>query len=231
MEHEEIHELTAAYALDALSEQEEAELEAHLRHCARCRTDLAAFHDTAAALAYAAPSASPPPALRGQMLAKAREERGNVVSLRPRRTLRVLTAAAAIAAIGLGIWAVTQTMSLSDERTARNRLEDTVALLADPGAQRVPVSGGEGTLVFAPDGRAALVLERLVPAPAGRTYEAWVSQDGAMRPAGVFEATGDATVFVLKRSLPSGAGVAVTIEPTGGRQQPSGAPILTAETA
>jgi anti-sigma factor RsiW len=230
MEHEEVHELTAAYALDALSDEEEAELEEHLRHCPACREKLAAFHDTAASLAYAAPPAAPSPDLRERILEKAREERTKVVPLRPRRTYRALTAVAAVLALSFGIWAIAATRSLSNERSARDRLETQMALLADPASKRVSVTGAEGELVFAPDGKAALVLNALDPAPAGRTYEAWVSVDGAMRPAGTFDSSGGRTVFLLGRELPPGAGVAVTVEPGQGSAQPSGAPIISAET-
>ncbi|MGH2450297.1 MAG: anti-sigma factor, partial [Candidatus Limnocylindria bacterium] len=84
MERGEVHGLTAAYALDALGDAAEAEYEAHLRHCERCRDELAAFQEAATALAHAAPPAAPPPALRERILEQARSERPNVVPLRPR---------------------------------------------------------------------------------------------------------------------------------------------------
>ena len=40
MEQDTVHELTAAYALDALTDEEASEYEEHLRHCALCREDL-----------------------------------------------------------------------------------------------------------------------------------------------------------------------------------------------
>jgi hypothetical protein len=51
-----------------------------------------------------------------------------------------------------------------------------------------------------------------------------------MRPAGTFDSSGGRTVFLLGRELPPGAGVAVTVEPGQGSAQPSGAPIISAET-
>lgn len=234
MEREEVHELTAAYALDALGDADEAEYEAHLRHCERCREELAAFQETATALAFGVPPAAPPPALRERILEQARSERPNVVPLRPRRALRAATAVAATAAaaaVGVGIWAAGLSSSLSEERAARDRLEHATQILAQPEAERVPVEGAQGVLVVAPTGEAALVLTGLDPAPAGRTYEAWVIEETTPRPAGLFDVRDDPTVVALERSVPAGAIVAVTLEPDGGVDQPTGAPVFTAETA
>ena len=80
-----LHELTPAYALDALDPSEEREYEEHLARCERCREELVGLRETAAALAYAAEPASPSPLLRGRILEAARADRpANVVPLRPR---------------------------------------------------------------------------------------------------------------------------------------------------
>ena len=234
MEREEVHELTAAYALDALGDAEDAEYEAHLRHCERCRDELAAFQGVATALAHAAPPAAPPPALRERILEQARGERSNVVAMHPRWALRAagaVAAAAAAVAIGLGVWAAGLSSSLSEERAARDRLEEATAILADPNAERVPVDGADDVLVGAPGGEGAVVVTGLDPAPAGRTYEAWVIEEQTARPAGLFDARGERTVVALERSVPPGAVVAVTLEPEGGVDQPTGEPLVTAETA
>ncbi len=233
MEREEVHELTAAYALDALGDAEEAEYEEHLRHCERCREELAAFQETATALAFAAPAAAPPPALRERILEQARSERPNVVPLPPRWTRRAATAVAATAAaaaVGVGVWAAGLSSTLGEERAARDRLEQATAILARPDAERIRVEGANGALVVAPTGEAALVLTGLDPLPAGRTYEAWVIADEKPRPAGLFDVRDETTVVALERSVPAGAVVAVTIEPEGGVEEPTGEPLFTAET-
>src|ERR687883_22553 len=107
MEAESIHELTAAYALDALDSDEEREYEEHLARCTRCREDLASFSEAAPSLAYGVESPPPPPGLRDRILEQARSERPNVVPLKPRRTRTwaipaAAAAVAACAAIGLG---------------------------------------------------------------------------------------------------------------------------------
>jgi anti-sigma factor RsiW len=228
------HELTAAYALDALGDADEAEYEEHLRHCERCREELAAFQETATALAYAAPPAAPPPALRERILEQARRERPNVVPLRPRWALRAASAAAAaaaLAAVGVGVWAAELSSSLGEERAARDRLEHATEILARPDAERIRIEGADGALVLAPNGEAALIVTGLEPPPAGQTYEAWVIAGEKPRPAGLFGVREETTVVALERSVPAGAIVAVTLEPEGGVEEPTGAPLFTAETA
>src|SRR5439155_21657876 len=136
MEADAIHELTAAYALDALDEQEEREYEAHLARCPRCREELASFTETATSLAYGVESPTPPPDLRGRILARARSERPNVVPLRPawRSWTAAAAALAACAAIGLGIWAVTLSRSLDHMRSARDQDARVLSILGDPAA-------------------------------------------------------------------------------------------------
>jgi anti-sigma factor RsiW len=234
MGREEVHELTAAYALDALGDAEEAEYEAHLRHCERCRDELAAFQGTATALAYAAPPAAPPPGLRERILEQARSERANIVPLRPRWALRAATAVAAAAAavaVGVGVWAAGLSSSLDEERASRDRLEHATALLARPDAKRIPVEGADGALVVAPTGEAALVVRGLDPPPAGQTYEAWVIMHKKARPAGLFAGREETTVVPLEHSVPPGAVVAVTLEHEGGVNEPTGNPLFTAKTA
>ncbi len=82
MEADGIHDLTAAYALDALDAEEERRYEAHLGTCPRCREELTSLRDTSAMLAYAVDAPAPPASLRGRILEQAVSERPNVVPLR-----------------------------------------------------------------------------------------------------------------------------------------------------
>jgi anti-sigma-K factor RskA len=233
MESERLHDLTAAYALDALDEDEQREYEEHLRSCARCREELAGFQETAGALAFAAGAPSPPPALRERILAQVS---GNgalapVIPLRRRRAFQAVTAfaaAAACIAIGLGIWASSLRNSLGAERQARSRLTE---LVADPAARRIALQGADGQLVVTPHGDAALVVRGLSRAPEGRTYEAWVIAKGAPRPAGTFAGGAGREIVLLSRRVTPGTVVAVTVERAGGSAKPTTKPFIQANTA
>jgi anti-sigma-K factor RskA len=227
MEADAIHELTAAYALDALDEQDEREYEEHLARCPTCREELAALSEAATSLAYGVESPPPPPSLRDRILQQARAERPNVVPLRPawRSWPVAAAAAAACAAIGLGIWAASLSSSLDRERSARDRQERILSIVGDPGARHVALNGARGSLVVSRSGAAALVVAHLRSAPPGKTYEAWVIRNRSPRPAGTFQ---DAGAVRLTRPVPEGAVVAITIERRGGVDAPTGRPIATA---
>jgi anti-sigma factor RsiW len=229
-----MHDLTAAYALDALDAEEAREYEDHLATCEKCRDELVLLGGAAGALAFAVESPAPPPELRSRILESARAERPNVVPLRPRWTgvTSAIAAAAAVAAIGFGIWAAVLSHSLDSERSARDQADRALSVLSDPAASRFALRGKTGgSLVVAQDGRAALVVSRLAPAPSGKTYEAWVIEGGVPVRAGTFEGGRDTSAVPLDRTVPAGATVAVTVEPTPGRDQPSGSIVLSGKTA
>jgi anti-sigma factor RsiW len=219
------HDQLAAYALDALDDHERSEFEAHLAQCDACRAELAGFLETAGMLAYAAEGPAPPDALREQILEDARRERPSqsVVVLRPRRALRltaIAAAAAVAAAIGLGIWAASLSNSLDEERSARAAEARAAAILADADSTRIPL-GERGALVRSPNGESVMLVRSLPAAPAGKTYEAWVIEGGKPVKAGLFEGGGQ-QIVLLEQPVREGATVAVTLEPEGGSDQPTG---------
>ena len=69
MTHDEIRESLPAYALDALSPDERAAVEMHLRTCAACAEDVAGLSGVGERLALLAEGRDPPPGLRPRLLA------------------------------------------------------------------------------------------------------------------------------------------------------------------
>jgi anti-sigma-K factor RskA len=228
MEADTVHDLTAAYALDALDTEDAREYEAHLARCERCRTDLAALSDAAAALAYATDSPAPPPELRARILQQAVHERENVVPLHSRwlRPLVGVAAVAACAALALGIWAATLSSELDDKSASVDRQQRVAAILAQPDAETI--SFPRGTLVVTPSGQAALILRNLEDAGPGRTYEAWIGVQGKALPAGLFDG-GDVVALPLDGRVPEGALVMVTEETEGGVATPTSEPFIRVE--
>jgi anti-sigma-K factor RskA len=199
MTNEDLHELTAAYALDALDDDERREFEAHLRDCDQCRAELAELAGTVGALAYAAEGPAPPDELRNRVLVAAREEGpSNVVALRPRRTrlyAGAALAAVAAVAIAIGLWTGLSGGSSQDKLAlAVNRTDATM------------------TVTGLPD------------APAGKTYEVWVIEGATPARAGLFHQGGKQTIR-LSRPVPASAQVAITIEAAGGVDAPTTTPL------
>jgi hypothetical protein len=228
MEANALHDLTAAYALDALDPEDARVYEAHLARCQRCRDELAALSEAAGALAVATEAPAPPPELRARILQQAQRERANVVPLRP-RWLAPVAAAAAVAAcvaIGLGIWAASLSSKLDRRDAELARQQRVAAILASPQARTIPCA--RGTLVVAHNGDAALVVHKLAPPPEGKTYEAWISAGGAPRPAGTFDG-GEAVAVPLEGSVEPGASVLVTEERSGGVSAPTQQPFLSVQ--
>jgi anti-sigma-K factor RskA len=191
------HDLTAAYALDALDPDEAEAYERHLSQCEECREQLAELNETATALALATVAPAPPARLRASILDAAAAERSNVVPLLRRRWvargLAVAAAAAACIAVGLAV-------SLSQSSKTK-----TVT----------------ASVVLDPNGTATLHISGLSAAPSGKTYEAWViPKGGSPRPAGLFPGGGSTTVR-LRGTVPRNAVVAVTRERAGGASTPT----------
>ncbi|TMK75208.1 MAG: hypothetical protein E6G45_13905 [Actinobacteria bacterium] len=222
---QEPHDLVASYALDALEEDERASFERHLAECERCSAQLAELQGSVGALAYAAEGPSPPAALRGKILDAARADRGAEVMFRRRSwalpAVAAIAAAAAMVAIGLGIWATSLSRSLDNERDAKAAYDRAARLLAAK-ATATPLSGADGSLLVAPDGRAAIVICGLGSAPSEKTYEAWVIRGTTPQPAGLFRGGSHCAPVLLTRSVSSGSTVAVTVERAGGVTKPTG---------
>jgi anti-sigma-K factor RskA len=225
MEADTLHDLTAAYALDALDPEEAREYRAHLAHCERCREELASLSDAAGFLAYATDAPAPPPELRARILQQAKRERPNVVPLRPRWVWPVAAAAAvaACAAIALGLWASSLSNKLDRRSEALARQQRVAQILARPNSRKISFS--RGTLVVTSTGEGALVLNKLEQPGSGSTYEAWVADGGAPKPAGLFKG-GEVVAVPLEQPVGAGATVMVTKEKAGGTKSPSRAPFV-----
>jgi Anti-sigma-K factor rskA, C-terminal len=153
-------------------------------------------------------------------------------------TLALIATGVGVAAIALGAWAVA--LSLDDEGggTPTSAIElqgvqQVVSLLSKPSTERIPLQGSSGkiVLVVGARGYGVLVLDGLSPAPAGKTYQAWVIRPNADTPqsAAVFSARD--VVVPLTTAVPPGAAVAITLEKAGGVQAPTQTPKLVAKRA
>jgi anti-sigma-K factor RskA len=230
-----IHELTAAYALDALEPEERRDYEAHLRDCESCREELASFATVTEALAVAASGPVPSRELRDRILADARAEPQVVVPFEPRRrralpVLAAVAGVAAVAAVAVGLWAAQLSGDLDEARSALEAQRRAASVLADPASRTVGLTTGQGRLVVDPDGRAALVVDALGPAPSGKTYEVWVIEgDAPPTPAGLFPGQDGAELVLVEGTLDGGEVVAVTIEDAGGVSEPSTEPVVASD--
>jgi anti-sigma factor RsiW len=192
-----LHDLTAAYALDALDPDEAEAYERHLGQCEQCRAQLAELGETSTALAFGTVAPAPSPRLRSAILEAAAAERSNVVPLVRRRwAARGLSVAAAAAACAVVGFVVASTQSNGERLVS-------------------------AAVVVRPNGTATLHVSGLAAAPHGKTYEAWIIPvTGPPRPAGLFSG-GEATTVRLHGAVPHNAVVAVTLERAAGATSPT----------
>jgi anti-sigma-K factor RskA len=210
---EEMLELAALYALDAVDATECPTVRAHILSCDICRKEYADALVAANGLAASVASA-PPPDLRTIILAAAtaRPRAKDVVSIFRRK--RFYAALVAVAA-AIGALFVFHTPSGS-----------TWPLACLPAPTACGVSGR----VIAAGGVLRVEASGLAALPSGKVYQAWVIQPGGEpvpEPTFVPDAEGRASVAVPS-GQPKGTLIAVTVEPAGGSQAPTTKPFVAA---
>ena len=238
---DDLHSLSGAYVLDALTDEERADFEVHLDRCPTCREEVTSLREVAPLLAETV-AAPPPPSLRDDILARARETRQDppqvaqddldpateptgttapVIPLRRRGRWVALAAAAALVVGGGGTWQVVAaaTTSMSEEVGGADDARTWQAETADGGTVVVTRSEDEG--------RAVLSVEGLDDPGEGRAYQAWLQDaEGSMAPAGLMAGDGE---MELEGDVTDAKGVGVTIEPAAGSKQPTSDPIALVE--
>ena len=236
-----LHGLSGAYALDALTGLELDQFEHHLDRCPPCENEVRGFRETATRLALAV-AASPPLALRERVLAAASVTRQLPpevretprVRVRPARgpglpRLAVAVAAAAVAAaVALGVVQSSTRQQLSQAQ-AENR--SVAAVLAAPDARlavRRTTDGGRATVVASQSRHALIISTAGLPAlSGGKVYELWFVAGQTARRAGLLPAPVDGrTAPLLASGLQPGDAVALTVEPAGGTSHPTTTPIV-----
>lgn len=238
-----LHTLTGAYALDALSPREAREFARHLTECDACSREVVELRETAARLAFAVAEV-PPAALRERVMAAIPDVRqlppparaAEVVPISRARSWRkrlpYLAAAACLAgAVAAGGVAVQAEYDAQHSRVqAERQASDLAALLAAPDATYHATAvggGGRATVVSsAAQDRSAFVYRDLPKLSDSRVYELWYSHNGTMTPAGLVDPA-HASGATLLTGVGAGAdGVGLTVEPHGGSRTPTTSPLM-----
>jgi anti-sigma-K factor RskA len=230
--HDEMLDAVATYALGALPPHEASELMAHLRDCAECRAEYRLLQPAVTAVAYSAETCADASSGAGvaSPLLKARimkQVRGEVRRPRPIRPWPAYAAAAACLALAIvaGLFDLSLSDRLNQERAQVVEQNQTIADFMAPDSQRHPFAHGE-VLMHGP--RLYIAMHDMPMPPRGKVYQAWTLTKGAktVAPSKTFmPATTGMTVVRLPEAATTLAAVAVSIEPEGGSQQPTSKPI------
>ena len=236
--------LAVPYALDAVSDDERAEIEGRLASAASPVAD--AFYDEVRAvretmaIVSAADVRQPPARLRDQLLATVVKDgpRDNVRTLptaqrlggaSPHRWRTAVLSAAAALAIGLtavGVGLSLRPSAPPPQATAQQSTADQVFSASDVHTVSGAIpAGGKATVVFSRDRNAGVLVMNDVPPPKpGTVYQMWlVSPDGESS-AGTMDATAvsPSTTAVLE-NIGASTTLKFTVEPGTGSTQPTGA--------
>ena len=219
----------AGFALGALDADQARAISAHVDSCASCRAEAHALAETTWTMAESA-ARDTPAGLRAAIVERARLESRPV-----RRTALFGVVAAFIRrplplAVPLAL-ALMLVVTAACYAVAQRDADRYAAVVADVAGGRVitlaptgEIDGVRGSLVVPATGAPYLILE-LPAAPPGKTWEAWIIRGQAAVAAGITDARG-VTTLVLRAPFVAGDSVAITAEPRGGLDQPTGRPVL-----
>lgn len=217
-----LHGLAGAYVLDALPADEERAFRRHLETCEVCRLEVDELGETVARLGLAA-AATPPAGLRAGVLRRAASQRQRAPVAQgqrdPRfqRILTPLAAAVAASAITLAIVNVREP-ALVDPAVAQVLAADDVQALSIEASD-----SAQAAVHHSPsDGRGVLAVDGLPALGAGQVYQVWRYRDGAPQPIGYLTPDERGSARVALPPTPDATSVAVTVEPQGGSDEPTG---------
>jgi len=248
---DEMLELVAVYALGALPPDDARAVSEHIVLCDECRAEYRALRPVADVLGYAAEervddvrSARMKSGLMRRVQPgappRAATERRPPARRAPLWPAYLVAAAAIVIALINIMATVDLRAELASSRDRIAQLEaqnesglraeardrEMIADLVATDSKKFAVPGGE---VISRDGRLYMTMDKLPVPPAGHVYQAWTLARGAkaVAPSVTFvpNKTGVAVV-ALPESANDVVAVAVSIEPTGGSQQPTTKPLF-----
>ena len=226
-----IHQLAAAYALDAVDERERAEFEAHYPTCAICRPEVAGFRETLSQVA-ASVAVDPPASLKTNVMTEIGTTRqlspllpDSVVDLAThrrnrQRTVRALSVAAALIALAIGAFA------MGRQSNGNNFADQAAAVFAKPDTLNTPLIGtgtGSFKVAWSPSGNKAVVIGDGLPDPGpGKAYELWLVDDSGAHAVRLLDKAADQEVRRVVTVDGTPKGWAITVEPEGGVDKATG---------
>jgi anti-sigma-K factor RskA len=245
LNHADYEQLAAGFALGALEPDDEQVFQRHLEGCPTCRASLREHDELVASLAYAAPVAEPPAALRAAI----RRRTGHTARRRVLRAvgswsgsrvaLRVAVVVGIVGLFALSLWNLALREQHELDRFRMGNLEAALRMLNDLGAQPVRLSGpanaqgARATVVASsPQDRGVLVVEGLPQLPQDRVYELWSLPQGDVAQATralAFSFRSGRGVRAIRFSVPIQPSTAFAITDEAGPRgsdHPTGPPIL-----
>jgi len=234
-----LHLLVGAYAVNAVNPAEREQFEQHLDHCGDCRDELVGLREAAGRLAELS-ATYPPPRLRTRVLGvigNARPlppvtaPRASLAGLPPapvRRSRAFHTALLTLAATVAVIACATAASWIWGTGGAPQTKAELIQHAPDAKHSLVESDAGWSVTVWHSDSlrQAVLVTQHMPAPPKGMVYQIWLDQpsSGSVS-AGLMSTDDEDQSIVLGGNAASAIGVRITLEPVGGSDRPTSAPI------
>lgn len=229
----ELHTLSGAYAIDALSAEEAAAFRTHLDTCVACCEEVRELRAAAARMG-ASEALVPPEDLKVRVLDAADRMPQLPPKVTPIEVARsrgwrpkLLAAAAAVVIVAGAVLGIGQ---LQDDDAARLAAGVSQVFEA-PDARTAEVTTSQGVLRVATSpsrGEMAVDIRDLAPLDDEHVYQLWAIVDGSMTSAGVLA---DKDTGAHMEMPAEGTEVAITVEPAGGSEAPTTDPIVQVDPA
>lgn len=229
MQHGEVKDLLAAYALGSVSSDERGEIDRHLSSCDECRAELADYEAVTGSLALAVEPVQPPAGFTERVVEAAVGDRPSPATQRTARRwgrLGIVAGAALIAAF------VVIGATVLESRQDSQRREDVLALLA--AGDGISLTGDDDVI-----GRVVgdeFAIAGVESAPDGKQYQLWLmrgegcpSDDPAeceLVSAGTFDTEDGVALVNLDEPSAEWEDAAVTIEDEEGAEFPTTEPFV-----
>lgn len=237
-----------AYSLGILDIEDIIALESHIQTCSDCQAELTDYQEIATGLLHSIPPHMPPRTLRRTLMSRIssgqKRTSGQISRLFSSFSPgQFVTIAVLLALLWANLFSIREIRDLQEGQSAMAERLSTeqaaVALLAYPNTQAHVVNADiqnlTGSMLVDKDRPiAVLFLWNLPELEAGKVYQIWlIDANGGRHNGGLFTSTiwQNYTTAFIESPVPLGQfiGIGVTIEPSGGSDQPTGSRILTVE--
>ena len=227
MNRERFEELKDAYALGALPEDEQREMEEYLADNPGPRTEVEELTSISKLLAFSPAEYEPPPTLRRNIMNVVESETGRQEQGADGRfTVQRLRSSLSLQRFALGAAAVTLVALLSWNVLLQTQDDD----LQTYQLQNADASVGvEAQVVEVNKDQYVLTAENMPQVPEDKTMQIWVIENGKPKPAGTFRPEDGVATAPVTAPVQGAAVVAVTVEPDGGSKQPTTDPVMQTE--
>lgn len=223
-----------AYVLGSLDEDETRQVSEHLTSCYVCRTELQAFQSIADQFPLLVPQVEPPADLKQRLMEQVHASREAPIhqprGWRPSSSRRMLSAGLLVGLLLIVVLALSN-LVLWQRLTNAETLTGPLGMRAIALQNTDAAPGASGFVIVSADGQNGVLVVDELPMldPERQEYQLWLLKDGEITSANLFSVDEDGyrgMRLEAPQSLSVYTEVRITIEPTGGRDLPTGEQVL-----